>query len=245
MNSLIIFLLHYNLQRLLFDFYSHLMGPVTDLSMPASPYKMWNKPQKCTGCSLGRSLHLPSMYIDYYYTAHKTLPESLSYLFFMAMSIAPLSLSLSLSVSFWLKQSMVFIIIECQRRRCRCRCYPWSFLAAPAAKGVKTLLPAAITIIVFTALWLYVVWLSRRSLKRENGFVFYDLIIMTAFDYKYCGPKSLSLRFFFYVAHWSCKWFWFWFWFGFGFSFEFLFLLMFINETSSFAGNTAFVHSTR
>jgi len=34
MNSLIIFLLHYNLQHLPFDFYYHLMGVATDLSLP-------------------------------------------------------------------------------------------------------------------------------------------------------------------------------------------------------------------
>lgn len=66
----------------------------------------------------------------------------------MGMFVSLLSPSRFLCLSLWLKQSLVFIIIECQRRCCR---YPWSFLAAPAAKGVKMLLPVAITIIVFTA----------------------------------------------------------------------------------------------
>lgn len=46
------------------------------------------------------------------------------------------------------------------------------------------LLPVAITIIVFTVLS-FALCDSLRSFERENGFVFYDLIIMTAFDYKY------------------------------------------------------------
>jgi len=55
--------------------------------------------------------------------------------------------------------------------------------------------------------------------KRENGFVFYDLIIMTptAFDYKYyTAAKRLPIHhlvifsgIFSNSAHWACKWFWF------------------------------------
>lgn len=52
---------------------------------------------------------------------------------------------------------------------------------------------------------------TLRSFEHENGFVFYDLIIMTAFDYKYYTAWNAVAFFFvrlFYAAHWSCKWFW-------------------------------------
>lgn len=237
--SLIIFLLQYNLQLFsLFDFYSPRReggrgrGRYTDLSLI------------CTGWQAAPADASARFQLI------KLRPTHWAICFLWPPGCA--ASAIAVLAVFWLRQSVIHIIIECCLR-----CYSWSLLA----EGVKMFLIFVFFFLVARRhyyycfyryspahspppLSLFVVCGSLRSFERENGFVFYDLIIMTAFDYKYYTAWNASSSFlfflslsFFYAAYWSCKWFWLRFLVSLVFltSFWQFGLLMFINETSSSA----------